>query len=48
MTTHMYQPKNLLRFLSKGIMDHSIGKNEKVITMLNSLIDDRKDRKIPF
>ena len=48
MKTHTSQRKSLLKYLSKGIVDHSIDKQEKVITLLNSLIDDKKDGKIPF
>ena len=48
MGTHTYQPIALLKYLRKGIPHHSIEKDEKIINMLNSSIDDKKDGKMPF
>ena len=38
----------LLEWLSKGATDSTIEKKEKIIFLLNSLIDDQKDGKPPI
>tara|TARA_B100000029_G_scaffold300445_1_gene293391 strand:+ start:2376 stop:2531 length:156 start_codon:yes stop_codon:yes gene_type:complete len=48
MGTHTYQTRALLKYLRKGILHHSIEKDKKIINMLNSFIDDKKDGKMPF
>ena len=48
MGTKTYQPRALLKYLRRGTLHHSIEKHEKIINMLNSSIDDKKDGKMPF
>ena len=39
---------HLLHCLEKEISSHPIEQREKVFTLLNSLVDDKKQGKIPF
>ncbi len=46
--TMSLQRKYLLELLNKGTSDSTIEKKEKMIFLLNSLIDDQKDGKPPI
>ena len=37
--------EELLHFLERGVIDHPIEHREKVIALLNSLIDNKKEGK---
>ena len=48
MSTQASRPNNLLEFLGRRNLDNSIEEREKIINLLNSLIDDKKDGKPPI
>ena len=47
MSAQRFKPKSLLEFIGKGIVDNPIEKQERVIALLNSLVDDKKNGKNP-
>ena len=48
MSTQPSRPSNLLEFLGRRNLENSIEEQEKIINLLNSLIDDKKDGKPPM
>ena len=46
MATHTSEPRNLLEYLGKVVIDNSIEKQEKVIDFLNSAVDDKRVGKL--
>ncbi len=48
MATKSSRRDYLMQYLSQGLIDHPIEGQEKVISLLNSWVDDKKDGKANF